>query len=268
MRKPTRAAWLVNQLARHEADGLAQALDLGEALSAAHREAAGDRLRELTRLRTQLIAALVDKAGARGAGAGYHAPESARQEVAETLTAALADSKLADLIKAGLLVQCVRASAFGPVDMFSPVPGVIALTRKSAMAGEDEPAADETTNNGAAAGSAPAASGGTSKIPDLAQVRAAERALVTAESRVENAESDRRRVLGERDRAIAERERLNRAVDELRHQLMNAEERLAEADIDMGRAAELVRDADRAVDDAENHLGQAQERIRELGLES
>src|SRR5688500_12961883 len=54
-RKPTTAAWIVNQLA-HDDEGMRPRLtDLGERLRAAHAAMDGDRIRELTKEQRTLV---------------------------------------------------------------------------------------------------------------------------------------------------------------------------------------------------------------------
>src|SRR3954468_20238635 len=58
LRRPSLAAWLVNALIRHRADEVEQLLTLGEALRGAQLGLAGDEVRQLSRQRQQLIAAV------------------------------------------------------------------------------------------------------------------------------------------------------------------------------------------------------------------
>ncbi|HET9860229.1 MAG TPA: hypothetical protein VFQ19_10655, partial [Nocardioidaceae bacterium] len=52
--KPSTAAWVINMLARNQADLLEQVLSLGEALRQAQEKLEGDELRELGKQRRQL----------------------------------------------------------------------------------------------------------------------------------------------------------------------------------------------------------------------
>lgn len=268
LRKPTRSAWLVNLLAAHEAADLAQVLDLGAALSAAHRDAAGEQLRELTQLRNQLVRALVAKAISLGAQNGYSAPESARQEVSETVTAALADPQLAELVRGGLLTQCVRASGFGPVDMFNPLSEVISPPENAAAAAERLP--DNTESKSKSSGTGvddEQAEVATPKGPDLSQVRAAERALVRAESQAENAEVAYAKATTEHQTAAAERDRISALVTQLQEQLMNAQEQLATAEENVAQADASIKRSDCARAEANASLEAARDQFRALGLE-
>jgi exonuclease VII small subunit len=120
LKKPTRGAWLVNLLARHETERLAEVFELGDSLARAHREADPVEMRKLSTLRSRLVGSLAGRASALGAERGYAAPDAVRSEVAETLQAAMADPTLAERILGGTLTATVRAAGFGPADLFAP----------------------------------------------------------------------------------------------------------------------------------------------------
>ena len=117
LRKPTRAAWLVNRLARAEPDAPARLAALAAELRAAERAKDGARLRELSADRGALIDALTDRALA--ATGVLDPPSSLREEVTATLTAALADPGTAAAFAAGNLTKAAQWSGFGYAD-FAP----------------------------------------------------------------------------------------------------------------------------------------------------
>ncbi|MDQ2751220.1 MAG: hypothetical protein M3Y44_17075 [Actinomycetota bacterium] len=111
LRRPTKAAWLINRLVRTEPDiasGLAQ---LATKLRDAQRTLDGAKLRELTQQRRTLI----DRATRRAFHLSGHAESAAalRQEVASTLEAALADPQVAQQLATGSLVRSAEWSGFG-----------------------------------------------------------------------------------------------------------------------------------------------------------
>ncbi|MDN5726547.1 MAG: hypothetical protein L0G99_11540, partial [Propionibacteriales bacterium] len=55
LRKPTRSAWLVNLVARAEADQIGALLDLGAALAEAHHSLSMDELRTLSAQRSKVV---------------------------------------------------------------------------------------------------------------------------------------------------------------------------------------------------------------------
>jgi hypothetical protein len=119
LRKPTRSAWLVNQLARAESDALNALLELGTALHDAQQRMAGTELRELSAERRKKVDWLARRAVELGHQHGYDAPDGALQEVGQTLQTALGDREIGDLVRAGRLTQAVTYGGFGPTDLAS-----------------------------------------------------------------------------------------------------------------------------------------------------
>jgi hypothetical protein len=115
LRKPTRTAWLVNLLARSEADRIDELLDLGRQLQEAQRSSSAANLRRLSARRRTTVDALTREAVDLGKAAGYAASEGAMQEVGQTLQAALADSEVAALLRRGRMVQAASYGGFGPM---------------------------------------------------------------------------------------------------------------------------------------------------------
>jgi hypothetical protein len=111
LRKPTRSAFTVNQLARAEPDLIAQLVDLGEELRNAEKSVDPQQIRDLTRQRRRLIDALTRRAFE---VIDDSSPSSAvRDEVVSTLTAALADEDVAQQVADGVLVKPARWEGFG-----------------------------------------------------------------------------------------------------------------------------------------------------------
>jgi hypothetical protein len=119
LRRPTRSAWLINLLARDEADEIKKLLDLGAALQDAQERMAGDELRQLSVERRKTVDALARRAVELGRQHEYSAPDGALQEVSQTLQTALGDAELGDLVRAGRLTQAVTYGGFGPSDLAS-----------------------------------------------------------------------------------------------------------------------------------------------------
>ncbi|WP_019813997.1 hypothetical protein, partial [Saccharomonospora saliphila] len=111
LRKPTTAAALVNQLVRHRSAEVDALLDLAGELRHAHRELAGDRLRALTRRRTELVRELTSHARELAGGA---VGESVVREVETTLEAAATDPEAGRAVRVGRLT-----SALTPSDPFA-----------------------------------------------------------------------------------------------------------------------------------------------------
>jgi hypothetical protein len=157
LRKPTRAAWVVNRLARADPGAPPKLAELAAALRAAQQAGQGPRLRELSAARGALVDALAAQALA---VAGVpDPPASLRLEVTETLTAALADPEVAAAFTTGTLTRAVQWSGFGvlPAD-----------TEPDEETGEAPRASERTeaaTRNASGAGDA---GPGITAVPDAA----------------------------------------------------------------------------------------------------
>jgi len=118
LRRPTVAAWLLNQLARQRADEVDQFVALGaelrEATAALDADSAGDLLRDLSTRRRRLVRALVDQGRDLAAQQGRRVTEDVLRSVEETLHAALADAEVAGRLRAGRLTTAISRSGFAP----------------------------------------------------------------------------------------------------------------------------------------------------------
>lgn len=124
MRRPTAAAWAVNQLAAGHRERLLELLALGERLRGAHEallEGSGTgAIRDVTAEQRRLVAQLTDIA----VGFLGKAGEAQREAIGHTLDAAVADRDLGELVRAGRLTKELPApSGFGALDLiFPPAP--------------------------------------------------------------------------------------------------------------------------------------------------
>lgn len=111
-RKPSLAAWALNQAARRhpeEVDGLLEAAEtLADAQRAALSGDAGD-LREAGRM----LSREVDRVAGRAAGFLESASAVQRERMAATLRAAAGDPAGADLLRRGVLVEDLEQAGFG-----------------------------------------------------------------------------------------------------------------------------------------------------------
>jgi hypothetical protein len=135
--KPSRAAWLVNQLAVRKPDEIAELLEAGRELRAAQEEMlAGspdrDQLREAARREQRTVDSLLRTAEAIGREHGVG--QQILTRVGETLQAAVSDPELAEAIESGRLTREQRAASIGLVGPATPA----APKRKSARAKEKE----------------------------------------------------------------------------------------------------------------------------------
>ena len=117
LRKPTTAAWAVNLLADREPGELRGLLDLGERLRSAQRDLRGDALRELAAERTRLLDRLTGRAAELAAERGHELAEAGREQVSQTLTAALSDPEAAAEVQEATLTKPLEYSGFGLDDL-------------------------------------------------------------------------------------------------------------------------------------------------------
>lgn len=137
--KPSRAAWLVNQLSEQKADEVAELLELGGELRAAQEEMlAGStdraKLREAAQREQRTIESLTRAAEAIGAEHGVGAQILTR--VAETLQAAAGDPEVAEAIERGRLTREQRAASVGLIGTAAPPARATRKTGKDREAAE------------------------------------------------------------------------------------------------------------------------------------
>ena len=255
LRKPTRSAWVVNRLVHSDPDVPSRLTALGDDLRDAGRSLDGRRLRELSQARRDLIAALTRRALA---SAGQRdAPVALQEEVAATLSAAVADPKVAAELAAGTLVRPVERSGFG----FGPAQD----------AGRD--AGQDAGRDGDAGGDADApryvARPAQKRAgPERAADRRAgdQRAKRAGPDRAEREQAERERAERDAERARAEREQAER---ERREAITAAEQAVQQAvqAADAAQSAERARgeavgEFERQLEDAQDLLAGAKRRSR------
>lgn len=211
LRRPTRSSWMVNLLARESPEDVRRLLELGAALGAAQRRASGPDLRRLSKERQTTLDALTRRATQLAAAHGHTATEASRQEVSQTLQAALADSSVAELVRTGRVVQPATYGGFGPIGLFAvpDLPEADAVTTTTST--PDEPVEEPPAE-------------------DPALVRARE-TLGAAEDELDRVQDEAAQAEQAADRATERADELADRVEALRAQLEDAEaqERTARA---------------------------------------
>jgi hypothetical protein len=157
LRKPTRAAWVVNRLARDDPSAAGRLASLAGELRAAEAAKDGARLRELSVARGALIDGLVVRALA--ASGAADPPPSLRAEVTETLTAAMADPETAADFAAGTLTKAAQWSGFGYADLGAVDDASAGGGRSPAVASDPAPVDIATRRTRRARGAADSSSG-------------------------------------------------------------------------------------------------------------
>ncbi|MCC9309578.1 hypothetical protein LN042_21290 [Kitasatospora sp. RB6PN24] len=247
LRRPTQAAWAVNQLARNHTPDLAKLLETGARMRAAQARPDPEALRELLGQRRRLLAELVDAAVRDAAGAGERLGDAAMQAVEQTLAAAMADPDAAGRVAAGRLVAALSVPTalpdLGPLLAAVPDPPTPSRAggrqrTTTASRTRRQPEHDTAENH-------------RRLVAELEQRRdrlrgqaqAAQRASVKGERDLAGAQEQAERAQGRVEEAQAAVERARfaaRRADEARQE---AADRLEEL---RGRAAELQAAAERA----------------------
>jgi hypothetical protein len=240
LRRPTVSAWLVNRLAREQADLLEQLLQLGPALAEAQAARSGSDLRELGQQRRELVQAVTTTAVD---AAGRDVSATVRGEVEQTLEAALADPAAADAVRSGALVRPLSFAGFGGVD----VEGAVAVAAPAPRPARTRSAPDRPAAKDRAVTSAEAAA-----LEAAATLDDAVRACETAET-------DRAAAADEVTRAEAERDAAQQVVTDLEQQLTDARRAVDESGHRVSEARRTATRAEQAAQRALRRVQQAQE---------
>lgn len=231
LRKPTLAAWVVNLLVRRDPDQIAQLVAVGEAL----RDAAGSldagQLRELTKQRRQLTAAVTTTARHHAAAEGQPVTEAVATEVESTLTAAMLDASAAAALRSGLLVRPLSTTGLGDLDATSYVAVADAL--------------------GHLATAAPATLRAVPDPSEAVRKREARQALARAEKELALAKDAQARAELRHRGVQAQMLQLESELDEARRKVAELETREEALAADLDRAAGAVQSTGAEVSAAE-----------------
>jgi hypothetical protein len=118
LKKPSVAAWAVNQVRRDRPEDVRRLLEVTEELQRVHGglDSAGarERLTDAASMQRDLIASLTRCAGELLEAGGHPAGESTLAKVADTFRAAALDEHLRELVAAGRVVKEQQTAGFGP----------------------------------------------------------------------------------------------------------------------------------------------------------
>jgi predicted transcriptional regulator len=237
LKKPSLAAWVVNLLVRHETEQVEQVLAVGAALREAQASMSGDELRQLTRQRRQLTAAVTTQARRLAREHGQKITDAVAQQVEATLTAAMVDEECAKAVRSGMLLTALEATGVDAVDLDRAVAvpdalGFVARPREKTPAGKPD----------------------LKVVPDPDRD---EKALAAARDVLEQAEEELAEAKEAHDAAAQELSDLQaRAmqvqaeIDELKRKIAELEESADEVDDEIAEAEEARDDARTALDEA------------------
>ncbi|HXL95233.1 MAG TPA: hypothetical protein VN969_40410 [Streptosporangiaceae bacterium] len=199
LRKPTRAAWVANRLARAHPEAAGRLDGLAAELRT------GTRVRELTQARHALIDELTRQAFA--AAHLSDPPFALREDVRATIDAAVADPEVAASLAAGTLVKAAHWAGFGAG--FDTGPGTGVAAGGAAAPPEPKPAPAPRAAPPPARAKVPA----KPVPPPPDKIMEAERAVADASRKA--------------DAATAAEEQLEETVSSLESELEQAREQLA-----------------------------------------
>ena len=253
LRRPTRSAWLVNVYAREAPEELTGLLDLGAALQAAQQQLSVTELRRLSGERQQTLAAATRTAIRLGEDHGYTATEAVRQEVTQTLQAALADPEVAEQVRAGTVTE---AHAYGGFGVFGLAEAQAApASADEATPGDPDDPAREDSQDAEDGGDAEDAKD-AKDAKDAEEDRAAEQ-RAAAEQRLHDAEEALSTAADEAEEATEHADELADRVEALRRELSDAEESETEA-------RQVARSARKAVTERQAEVEAAREAYEAL----
>ena len=248
LRKPTVAAWVANLVARKLPDELDDLLALGDEFREATADLDGDRLRELTPKRHQVLDKLAKEAAKLAADEGQKLSADVTQKLRETLDAALIDPAAGDAVREGRLSSALRHVGFGVVDENGEPSNVTPLTDERRKAARDRRKTQEA---------------------EEAKESAAARKKREAEER--EREQQQEREAAEKaeakqafEAAVAAAQEAEAKVEELDSRLDEAREALAEAQALVHRLGAELDEARRAAREAQKESREARKHYNRL----
>ncbi len=256
LRKPTKAAFVVNRLFRTDSRAVSELQELGAELRRAQRSADAHQMRKLTGTRKALVDELTEKALET---AEERSPSPAlREEVVATLKAALVETDVIALLSQGTLLKSIEWDGFG----FSSAPE-LSVTASTAQQSEVGPAAplESRVRKDLGAKTTKTAAANRTSAAEVRKVRDAERAKEAATAKREkdaavakerkNAEKARAASVAKAAKVLAmasaTEEELQQTVRRLRDELDTARQDLEKAKETVRRATIAQRRATQAL---------------------
>lgn len=230
--KPTRSAWLVNRLVRADPSAPARLAELGDQLRAGEAALDGASIRKLSVTRRELVDTLT-----RQAVADSGASATLREEIVETLNAALADQDVAAQLAAGTLVRAAHWAGFGPGIGTAPA------------APAPPPASSPATT-------APAAATGAISRRQQAEQAAADAALAVQAA----AAAERARQQAVRD--------IESQIADHREQVARNEQGVLQAQRELALAQRNLADTQLRLTESEQRLATARKDLKEAGVQA
>jgi uncharacterized coiled-coil protein SlyX len=244
LRKPTVAAWLANLVARERPDELDDLLALGDEFRQATADLDGERLRELTPRRHQLLDQLTKAAKSLAEDKGQQISADVGQKLRETLDAAMVDPAVGEAVREARISSALRHVGFGVVDESGEPSNVTPLTDDRRKRAEERRTKASTQPEKAA--------------ESADQKAAREKAEREQEEREQAERAEAKREL---DEAIAAAEAADTNVDGLGTQLAAAREAVEKAQDEVRRITGELDEARKAARAAQQESREARKRF-------
>jgi hypothetical protein len=249
LKKPSVAAWALNQLVRREGEQIEQVLTVGESLRQAAESLDGEELRTLTRQRRQLTAALATTA--RGIARDYDVrlTPPVVEQVEGMLNAAMLDPVAADVVRTGLVVSAFTSTGVSTLDVDS------VLAVPSATGSRATPSAGPEVERPA-----------LSVVPEDEALRRekAQQAVADARSAADRARQEADKAQRGAARLDARRLQVQEEIDEVRRRLADLEDDAERVDEELERAQDKIAEAAEALQQAEAAHSSAVRRLDRL----
>jgi hypothetical protein len=236
VRKPSVAAWAVNQLVRTQKRAIDELFEAGDGLRGAHDAVLGGRgdgssLRAAVDRERQAVESLVQAAGGLLSTDGHELSPTIIERVADTLHAAAFDDDARAQVRDGRLERELRHVGLGVAAVTGGAPAPRRRAPQTTPRERGEPARERTAEPAGNRTADPAATERAvrERAKADAQARAEERALEReARRRVERAERGAQLALERRDRAAQALEAAETELAEAEDELRDAKARLSE----------------------------------------
>lgn len=229
LRKPSVAAWLVNQLARLDPAPLAGLTSLGDRLRDAQSAMRGSELKTLAGERSAVVDEAMTRVSALADDRGMGLSPGVNAELHDTFVAALATAEAGAAVRSGRLVRALSYAGFGEVDL-------------------DEALAGSAPSTGGDAGTAGAAGAASGRQTEPSHTNVTERSAVEAR---------------DAERREARRRKAEEVVAARREELGDLAEQQAAAETHIGELEEQLEAAQAALVALVGKKGKAQRALRE-----
>ena len=260
LRKASVAAWVVNLLVRRDPDQVDQVVAVGAALRDAQDNLDATQLREFTKQRRQLTAAVTTTARRFAREEGVKVTQSVADQVEATITAAMLDAEAARAVRSGLLVSALEATGLGDLDLTGAValPDALGFEATARPVAAPDPTARPQLH--------------VVRDPEADQKAraAADKQVAEAKSELGAAQKDERAARRAVEKLQAKTLQLQSEIDELRSRiaalesdLEDTDDELGEAEAEQVEAEEAVAEAEAAVEATVEAAKAARERMRQ-----